>query len=95
MRSANLEAGERTAADIIATTGNKQILAAPLDLASGLHRALALAGAARVVSVSSSAHLRSPVVFEDIHFREREYEPWLAIAVSPYCSNYCLDEWLR
>lgn len=32
---------------------------------------------------------------EDIHFREREYEPWLAIAVSPYCSNYCLDEWLR
>jgi NAD(P)-dependent dehydrogenase (short-subunit alcohol dehydrogenase family) len=29
----NLEAGERTANDIIATTGNKQIFVAPLDLA--------------------------------------------------------------
>lgn len=29
----NLEAGERTAEDIVATTGNKQILVAPLDLA--------------------------------------------------------------
>ncbi|MCW2639683.1 MAG: short-chain dehydrogenase/reductase, partial [Dactylosporangium sp.] len=30
-------------------------------LATGLHPALALAGGARVVSVSSTAHLRSPV----------------------------------
>src|SRR4030088_2155782 len=111
----NREAGERTAADIIATTGNKQVLVAPLDLAdqasvasfvagwdgplhilvnnagvmaspltrtpegwelqfatnhlghftlaTGLHRSLAAAGGARVVSVSSSAHHRSPVVF--------------------------------
>src|SRR5258708_2761359 len=29
----NLEAGERTAADITASTGNKQVLVAPLDLA--------------------------------------------------------------
>jgi hypothetical protein len=29
----NLAAGERTAEDIIATTGNKQVLVAPLDLA--------------------------------------------------------------
>jgi NAD(P)-dependent dehydrogenase (short-subunit alcohol dehydrogenase family) len=124
------EAGKRTAADITATTGNGQILVAPLDLAdqasvasftaawdgplhilvnnagimaspemrtpqgwemqfatnhlghfalaTGLHRNLAAAGGARVVSVSSSAHLRSPVVFEDIHFRERPYEPWSA-----------------
>jgi NAD(P)-dependent dehydrogenase (short-subunit alcohol dehydrogenase family) len=51
-------------------------------LATGLHRALAAAGGARVVSVSSSAHLRSPVVFEDIHFRHREYEPWSAYGQS-------------
>jgi NAD(P)-dependent dehydrogenase (short-subunit alcohol dehydrogenase family) len=130
----NLEAGERTAEDIIATTGNKQVLVAPLDLAdpasitsfvtawdgplhilinnagvmaspemrtregwemqfatnhlghfalaTGLRRALAMTGPARVVSVSSSAHLRSPVVFEDIHFRERPYEPWAAYGQS-------------
>jgi NAD(P)-dependent dehydrogenase (short-subunit alcohol dehydrogenase family) len=130
----NREAGERTAEDIIATTGNKKVLVAPLDLAdpasiaslvaawdgplhilinnagvmaspemrtpegwemqfatnhlghfalaSGLRRALAAAGPARVVSVSSSAHLRSPVVFEDIHFRKRPYEPWAAYGQS-------------
>ncbi|MFD1544465.1 SDR family NAD(P)-dependent oxidoreductase [Nonomuraea guangzhouensis] len=124
----NLDAGAATAEDIIATTGNKQIHVAPLDLAdrstvtsfvaawegplhmlvnnagvmacpeahtpdgwelqfatnhlghfalaTGLHAALAAAGGARVVSVSSSAHLRSPVVFEDINFRDRTYEPW-------------------
>jgi NAD(P)-dependent dehydrogenase (short-subunit alcohol dehydrogenase family) len=130
----NLEAGERTAEDIIATTDNKQVLLAPLDLAdqasvqafvagwdgplhilvnnagmmaspelrtpqgwemqfatnhlghfalaTGLHDALTAAGEARVVSVSSSAHLRSPVVFDDIHFRERQYEPWSAYGQS-------------
>ncbi|KUO14571.1 hypothetical protein [Streptomyces dysideae] len=36
----------------------------------GLHGALAAAGGARVVSVSSSGHLFSPVVFEDPHFIE-------------------------
>ena len=51
-------------------------------LATGLHRALAAAGGARVVSVSSSAHLRSPVVFDDIMFDEREYEPWSAYGQS-------------
>jgi NAD(P)-dependent dehydrogenase (short-subunit alcohol dehydrogenase family) len=130
----NLEAGERTARDIIASTGNKQVAVGPLDLAdqesvaafaaawdgplhilvnnagimaaplartpegwelqfatnhlghfalaTGLHESLAAAGGARVVSVSSSAHLRSPVVFADIHFREREYEPWSAYGQS-------------
>jgi NAD(P)-dependent dehydrogenase (short-subunit alcohol dehydrogenase family) len=130
----NAEAGERTAEDIVAATGNKQVLVAPLDLAdqpsvaafvagwegplhilvnnagvmasplartaegwelqfatnhlghftlaTGLHRALAEAGGARVVSVSSSAHLNSPVVFDDIHFREREYDPWAAYGQS-------------
>ncbi|HEX4705032.1 MAG TPA: SDR family NAD(P)-dependent oxidoreductase [Pseudonocardiaceae bacterium] len=127
-------AGERTADDIVATTGNKQVLVARLDLAdlasvagftaawdgplhilvnnagvmatpelrtpdgwelqfatnhighfalaTGLHSALASAGGARVVSVSSAAHLNSPVVFEDIHFHHRPYDPWLAYGQS-------------
>jgi NAD(P)-dependent dehydrogenase (short-subunit alcohol dehydrogenase family) len=130
----NTEAGERTAADIIASTGSKQVLVAPLDLAdqasvaafvagwdgplhilvnnagimasplmrtpqgwemqfatnhlghfalaTGLHHALAAAGGARVVSVSSSAHHRSPVIFDDIHFEHRPYEPWAAYGQS-------------
>ena len=129
----NLSAGGKIADDIVATTGNKQVSVAPLELAdpasvaafvaawegplhllvnnagvmaapfsrtpagwelqfatnhlghfalaTGLHAALA-AGAAqsgsgsRVVPVSSAAHLRSPVVFDDIHFERRSYEPW-------------------
>ena len=51
-------------------------------LAAGLHDALAAAGGARVVSVSSSAHHRSPVVFEDIHFERRPYDPWSAYGQS-------------
>jgi NAD(P)-dependent dehydrogenase (short-subunit alcohol dehydrogenase family) len=130
----NPEAGERGAADIIHSTGNKQVFVAPLDLAdqasvaalvagwdgplhilvnnagimaaplmrtpqgwemqfatnhlghfalaTGLYRALAAAGGARIVSVSSSAHHRSPVVFEDIHFEHRPYEPWSAYGQS-------------
>jgi NAD(P)-dependent dehydrogenase (short-subunit alcohol dehydrogenase family) len=129
-----LDAGERTAEDVVATTGNKRVRVAPLDLsdqasiasfvagwegpldilvnnaglmaapemrtpqgwelqfatnhlghfalATGLHPALAAAGGARIVSVSSSAHQRSPVVFSDIHFRERQYEPWSAYGQS-------------
>jgi len=130
----NTEAGEHTAADIIASTGNKQVFVAPLDLAdqdsvaafvagwdgplhilvnnagimasplmrtpqgwemqfatnhlghfalaAGLHHALAAVGGARVVSVSSSAHHRSPVVFDDIHFEHRPYEPFEAYGQS-------------
>jgi NAD(P)-dependent dehydrogenase (short-subunit alcohol dehydrogenase family) len=130
----NTEAGERAAADIVDTTGNKKVLVASLDLAdqasvaafsaewegplhilvnnagimasplmrtpqswemqfatnhlghfalaTGLHRALAAARGARIVSVSSSAHHRSPVVFDDIHFERREYEPWSAYGQS-------------
>jgi NAD(P)-dependent dehydrogenase (short-subunit alcohol dehydrogenase family) len=51
-------------------------------LATGLHEALAAAGSARVVSVSSSAHHRSPVVFDDIQYERREYEPWAAYGQS-------------
>ncbi len=130
----NVEAGVRTVKDIVASTGNKEVLVAPLDLAdpasvaafavrwdgplhilvnnagvmaapltrtaqgwelqfatnhlghfalaTGLHEALAAAGDARVVSVSSSGHRRSPVVFSDIHFLQRPYDPWLAYGQS-------------
>jgi NAD(P)-dependent dehydrogenase (short-subunit alcohol dehydrogenase family) len=130
----NVEAGNRAAESIAATTGNARVRVAPLDLAdrasvasfvvtwdgplhilvnnagvmaspemrtregwemqfatnhfghfalaAGLHGALAAARGARVVSVSSGGHLISPVVFDDIHFRVRAYEPWLAYGQS-------------
>ncbi|MCU1492735.1 MAG: short-chain dehydrogenase/reductase [Acidimicrobiaceae bacterium] len=128
-------AGERTAADITATTGNTAVQVGALDLADqvsvadfvanwdgpldllvnnagvmalpelqltsegwelqfatnhlghfalalGLHDALAAAGRARIVSLSSRAHLRSPVMFDDINFSSRPYDPWLAYGQS-------------
>jgi NAD(P)-dependent dehydrogenase (short-subunit alcohol dehydrogenase family) len=51
-------------------------------LATGLHDALAAADDARVVSLSSRGHLRSPVVFDDINFASRPYDPWLAYGQS-------------
>jgi NAD(P)-dependent dehydrogenase (short-subunit alcohol dehydrogenase family) len=51
-------------------------------LATGLHDALAADGAARIVSVSSSGHQLSPVVWDDIHFAFRRYDPWLAYGQS-------------
>ena len=134
----NTEAGERTAADITETTGNRDLRVAPLDLADqgsvaafvdswegplhilvnnagimdvqdltrgpegwemqfavnhmghfalalGLHDALTAAGAeggARIVSVSSSGHGASPVVFDDINFERREYGPSLGYGQS-------------
>ena len=51
-------------------------------LAVGLHRALAAAGGARIVSVSSSGHLRCPVVFDDLAFAFREYDPFAAYGQS-------------
>ncbi|MFD7153193.1 SDR family NAD(P)-dependent oxidoreductase [Kribbella sp. NPDC059898] len=52
------------------------------SLALGLYDALAAAGDARVVSVSSSAHLRSDVHLDDLHFEHRPYEPWAAYGQS-------------
>ena len=130
----DLAAGERTAGEIVETTGNSGVHVAHLDLADrasiagfvaawtgplhvlvnnagvmaspetrtpegwelqfatnhlghfalalGLHDALAADGAGRIVAVSSAAHRRSPVVFEDIHFERREYDPWLAYGQS-------------
>jgi NAD(P)-dependent dehydrogenase (short-subunit alcohol dehydrogenase family) len=45
------------------------------SLAVGLHEALAEAGGARIVSVSSAGHLQSPVVFDDIDYAFRDYHP--------------------
>jgi NAD(P)-dependent dehydrogenase (short-subunit alcohol dehydrogenase family) len=50
-------------------------------LARGLRPALTETGG-RIVALSSSAHLRSPVVFDDIHFEHRAYDPWLAYGQS-------------
>ena len=51
-------------------------------LTTGLHDALAASGNARVVALTSVGHVRSPVVFDDLMFREREYDPWVAYGQS-------------
>jgi NAD(P)-dependent dehydrogenase (short-subunit alcohol dehydrogenase family) len=129
------DAGERTATEIAATTGNAAIHVGRLDLAEeasvaafaaswsgplhllvnnagvmalpelqlspegwelqlatnhlghfalalGLHDALAAAGDARIVSLSSRGHLRSPVVFDDLSFASRPYVPLIAYGQS-------------
>ena len=57
-----------------------------LALATGLHDALA-AGAgerdgSRIVVLSSTAHMRAAVDFDDIHFERRPYDPQTAYAQS-------------
>ncbi|WUL71946.1 SDR family NAD(P)-dependent oxidoreductase [Amycolatopsis sp. NBC_00345] len=51
-------------------------------LALGLHGALAAAGDARIVSLSSVGHRRSPVVFGDVNFTARPYDLGLAYGQS-------------
>jgi NAD(P)-dependent dehydrogenase (short-subunit alcohol dehydrogenase family) len=55
-------------------------------LTTGLHAALARGardrGGARVVSVSSTAHMRANVDFDDPHFERRPYDPQIAYAQS-------------
>jgi NAD(P)-dependent dehydrogenase (short-subunit alcohol dehydrogenase family) len=56
-------------------------------LAAGLAAALEAGAAeqgrpARVVALSSTGHFRSPVVFEDPHFRQRPYDKWQAYGQS-------------
>jgi NAD(P)-dependent dehydrogenase (short-subunit alcohol dehydrogenase family) len=55
-------------------------------LARQLHGALAAADGARVVSVASIGHLFSPVVFDDLHYRFRPYDPWTSYGQSK-CAN--------
>ncbi len=130
----DVEAGHRTAEHITASTGNKHVPVARLDLsdrdsitafvagwhgplhilvnnagimatplmrtregwemqfatnhlghfalATGLHDALAAAGNARIVSVSSVGHINANIDFDDIHFQRRPYDPWLAYSQS-------------
>ena len=52
-------------------------------LVLGLHDALAAEGAARIVLVSSSGHLMSPIVFDDIHFMFRPYDPSADTTIRP------------
>jgi NAD(P)-dependent dehydrogenase (short-subunit alcohol dehydrogenase family) len=51
-------------------------------LTVGLHEALAAARGARVVSVASTGHLFSPVVFDDLHYAFRPYDPLTSYAQS-------------
>jgi NAD(P)-dependent dehydrogenase (short-subunit alcohol dehydrogenase family) len=51
-------------------------------LALGLHDALAAARCARIVSLSSEAHLRAPLDFDDLNFASRPYDPMLAYGQS-------------
>ncbi|MEV5172513.1 SDR family NAD(P)-dependent oxidoreductase [Streptomyces flaveolus] len=51
-------------------------------LTTGLHEALAADGNARVVMVSSTGHQRSPIVWDDVNFAFRPYDPWLAYGQS-------------
>lgn len=52
------------------------------QLAARLWPALRKASGARVVSVSSRGHRRSPVVFDDIGFERRAYDRWSAYGQS-------------
>jgi len=55
-------------------------------LATGLHDVLALGAierhGARIVSLSSTAHMRSGIDFDDLHFERRRYDPQIAYAQS-------------
>ncbi len=51
-------------------------------LAAGLLPSLRAAGTSRVVSLSSIGHRRSDIVFDDINFERRPYDPWSAYGQS-------------
>jgi NAD(P)-dependent dehydrogenase (short-subunit alcohol dehydrogenase family) len=51
-------------------------------LTTRLHRWLAAADSARVVSVASIGYLFSPVVFDDLHYRFRPYDQWTSYGQS-------------
>ncbi|MFF1837422.1 SDR family NAD(P)-dependent oxidoreductase [Streptomyces sp. NPDC058231] len=51
-------------------------------LVTGVHDSLREAGSARIVVVSSGAHLKVPFDFDDPHFETRPYDPWVAYGQS-------------
>jgi NAD(P)-dependent dehydrogenase (short-subunit alcohol dehydrogenase family) len=52
------------------------------QLATGLHHALAAAGRARVIMVSSVGHVNGGVLFDDVNFLRSPYDPWVAYSQS-------------
>jgi len=68
-------------------------------LSRGLRRALAAGagerGEARIVSLTSGAHMRSPVVFDDIQFERRDYDPQAAYAQSKTATSLLAVEATR
>ncbi len=68
-------------------------------LAWALHDALAQGaserGVARIVSLSSTAHMRAPVDFDDIHFERRPYDPQVAYAQSKTANSLFAAEATR
>ncbi|WP_052605307.1 SDR family NAD(P)-dependent oxidoreductase [Acidithrix ferrooxidans] len=68
-------------------------------LSCGLHDALAKGaraqGDARIVSLSSGGHMRSPVVFDDIQFERRDYDPQVAYAQSKTADSLFVVEATR
>jgi NAD(P)-dependent dehydrogenase (short-subunit alcohol dehydrogenase family) len=51
-------------------------------LTTGLREALAAAGGARVVVVSSVGHVNGEVLFDDLHFERHPYDRWAAYSQS-------------
>jgi NAD(P)-dependent dehydrogenase (short-subunit alcohol dehydrogenase family) len=51
-------------------------------LTTGLHEALAAAGGARVVLVSSVGHVNGEVLFDDVNFERHPYNAWVAYSQS-------------
>jgi NAD(P)-dependent dehydrogenase (short-subunit alcohol dehydrogenase family) len=51
-------------------------------LTTGLHDALAAAGGARVVVVSSVGHVNGEVLFDDVNFERHPYNAWVAYSQS-------------
>ena len=51
-------------------------------LSLGLHQALTDASFGRVIVVSSVGHINGEVIFDDINFEHRPYDPWAAYSQS-------------
>jgi NAD(P)-dependent dehydrogenase (short-subunit alcohol dehydrogenase family) len=61
-------------------------------LAGGLYPSLAAANGARVVSVSSSANMIAPVIFDDPHFNFLPYDPIVAYGQSKSaCALFAIE----
>lgn len=64
-------------------------------LSSMLSAQLIRAGRSRMVSLASSAHQLSPVIFEDINFQKREYEQWTAYGQSKTANILMAIKWAK